>query len=186
MRKLSHVDEAGRVRMVDVSSKPAQLRRARAVGHITLSETTAALIAENNLRKGDVLTTAEIAGIQAAKRTAEWIPLCHPVPLSNVQVQARLGGNKVVVSSEAVCVGQTGVEMEALVAVSAALLTVYDMCKAVDSNMTIGNIVLVKKEKGPLAGSGSGPEDSAETPTRKARPVPRTRRGRARQPTGSP
>ena len=147
MDGLSHVDNAGRARMVDVNAKTPQLRIARASGRIAMAEATAALIAENSIKKGDVLTVAEIAGIQAAKKTGDLIPLCHPLHLGSVQVCARLDKNGVSVSSEVSCVDRTGVEMEALTAVVVALLTVYDMCKAVDKNMTIGNIVLIEKIK---------------------------------------
>jgi len=147
MDGLSHVDNAGRARMVDVNAKTPQLRIARASGRIAMAEATAALIAENNIKKGDVLTVAEIAGIQAAKKTFDLIPLCHPVAIGNVQVTAQLEKDGVVVLSEVSCVGRTGVEMEALTAVSIALLTVYDMCKAVDKNMEIGNIALIEKIK---------------------------------------
>ena len=147
MDELSHVDDEGRARMVDVDHKRPQLRIARAAGRIELAGPTVALIAENNIKKGDVLTVCEIAGIQAAKRTSDLIPLCHPLQLGHVQVKARLEENGVHVSSEVSCVGKTGVEMEALTAVSVALLTVYDMCKAVDKNMEIGSIVLVDKVK---------------------------------------
>ena len=150
MQRLSHTDEKGRARMVDVSNKPAQLRIAKATGRIRLAEATVALIADNNVKKGDVLAMAEFAGIQAAKRTAELIPLCHPLPLTNVVVTASLDTNGVAVSSEVSCIGSTGVEMEALTAVSVALLTVYDMCKAVDKNMAIKNTALVEKTKGDL------------------------------------
>ena len=147
MDHLTHVDDEGRARMVPVGHKPPVPRLARARGRITLSETTRALIADNAVKKGDVLTVAEIAGIQAAKRTSELIPLCHGLNLDHVRVVARLAEDGVVVESEAACTGPTGVEMEALTAVSVALLTVYDMCKAVDRTMTIGDIVLVEKHK---------------------------------------
>ena len=147
MSTLSHVDEEGRARMVDVGHKPPQRRLARATGRISLSPETVALIADNTLKKGDVLTVAEIAGIQAAKKTSDMIPLCHPLHLSSIKVVATLEDAGVVVTSEVSCTGPTGVEMEALCAVSAALLTVYDMCKAVDKQMTIGGIVLLEKTK---------------------------------------
>ena len=146
----SHVDEKGRVRMVDVSGKTPQLRTARASGHIKLAEATVKLIAGNSIRKGNVLTVAEIAGVQAAKRTPELIPLCHPLPITKVDVKARLHPHGVSIESEVSCIARTGVEMEALTAVSVALLTVYDMCKAVDKNMRIGEIVLLEKVKTPI------------------------------------
>jgi cyclic pyranopterin phosphate synthase len=145
--ELSHVDGEGRARMVDVGGKPEQSRRARASGRIELSADTVRLVRDNAMEKGDVLTVAEIAGVQAAKRTSELIPLCHPLPLTDVKVTASLEETGVTVTAEAACVGRTGVEMEALTAASAALLTVYDMCKAVDKNMKIGEIVLLEKTK---------------------------------------
>jgi cyclic pyranopterin monophosphate synthase len=147
MASFSHVDEEGRARMVDVGHKPDQRRIARATGEIRLTAETVALIADNNMKKGDVLTVAEIAGVQAAKRTAEWIPLCHTLPLTGIKVQAALDADGVTVTCEVSCTGPTGVEMEALTAVSAALLTVYDMCKAVDKQMVLSDIVLLEKTK---------------------------------------
>ena len=147
MKSFSHVDEEGRARMVDVGHKPDQRRVARATGKIRLTRETVALIADNDMKKGDVLTVAEIAGVQAAKRTAEWIPLCHTLPLTGIKVQAALDADGVTVASEVSCTGPTGVEMEALTAVSAALLTVYDMCKAVDKQMVLGDIGLLEKTK---------------------------------------
>lgn len=147
MSQFSHVDSQGRAKMVDVSGKTPQHRTARAVGTIALSPTTRALIRENQIAKGDVLTVAQIAGIQAAKRTGELIPLCHPLVLDKVNVQLQLTDRGVTAASEVVCVGRTGVEMEALTAVSVALLAVYDMCKAVDSEMRIEQISLVEKVK---------------------------------------
>ncbi len=137
--------------MVDVGRKPDQLRVARAAGRIALAAGTVALVRENAIRKGDVLTIAEIAGVQAAKRTGELIPLCHPLALTNVTVTATLEEDGIAVTAEARCVGRTGVEMEALTATSVALLTVYDMCKAVDKQMRIGEIVLLEKIKKDLA-----------------------------------
>ena len=147
MKKLSHIDRDGRPVMVDVSAKKNQYRVARANGRIKLAPSTVELISENRLEKGNVLTVAELAGISAAKRTFELIPLCHILILSRVGVKASVEADGVSVTSEVVCVGQTGVEMEALTAVSIALLTVYDMCKAVDKNMIIHEIVLVEKHK---------------------------------------
>ena len=144
---LSHVDEQGRARMVDVGDKPDQRRTARASGRIELAPETVSLIRENSLKKGDVLAVAEIAGIQAAKQTAALIPLCHNIVLCGIKVRARLESDGVAVESEVSSVGVTGVEMEALTAVSVALLTVYDMCKAADKNMRIGDIVLIEKTK---------------------------------------
>ena len=147
MEHLTHINKDGKARMVDVGNKPQQHRIAIAKGHITLSPETRKLIAENNMKKGDVLTVAEIAGIQAAKRTSELIPLCHTILTTKVKVKAVLDEKGVFVESEVRCIGQTGVEMEALTAVSVALLTVYDMCKAVDKNMIIENVFLVEKIK---------------------------------------
>lgn len=144
---LTHVDAEGRARMVDVSAKPSQHRVAKARGFITLDRATVSLIGENRIKKGEVLTVAEIAGIQAAKRTSGLIPLCHPLQLTTVNVEARLEDGGVSVTGTVSCIGQTGVEMEALCAVSVALLTVYDMCKAVDKKMKIGEIVLLEKSK---------------------------------------
>ncbi len=147
MDSFSHVDDKGRANMVDVGDKIPQRRVARATGSIAVSSATAAAIAENNMKKGDVLTVAQIAGIQAAKRTAELIPLCHPLILDAIDVQLKLNADSVVATSEVACVGRTGAEMEALAAVTVALLTVYDMCKALDNDMRIGDIVLLQKEK---------------------------------------
>lgn len=147
MTKLTHTDSAGNARMVDVGDKKVQLRVAKASGHIQLSPETVKLIAQNLVQKGDVLTVAEIAGIQAAKRTAELIPLCHNIVLNKVLVKAIPNDRGVTITSEVRCTGITGVEMEALTAVSVALLTIYDMCKAVDRKMVIGNIQLIEKTK---------------------------------------
>lgn len=147
MTNFSHVDSEGRAAMVDVSHKPSQLRVARATGRIVMAAATVALIEENNIKKGDVLVVAEIAGIQGAKQTAGLIPLCHPLSLTNVCVSATVEDQGVTVRCEASCVGKTGVEMEALTGVSVALLTVYDMCKAVDDTMRIEEIVLLEKTK---------------------------------------
>jgi len=150
MKKLSHVDKKGKANMVDVGNKPAQLRIAKASGFIKLSKEAIKLIKENNIKKGDALTIAEIAGIQAAKKTPELIPLCHPLQITKVDVKASLEKDGVKIISKIKCVGQTGVEMEALTAVSVALLTVYDMCKAVDKKMLIENIELIEKTKSNL------------------------------------
>jgi cyclic pyranopterin phosphate synthase len=147
MPSLSHVDDQGRARMVDVGHKPDQRRVARASGKIRLAPATVRLVAENSIKKGDVLAVAEIAGVQAAKRTADLIPLCHTLFVSGIKVAAKLDDEGVTVTAEVSCTGPTGVEMEALTAVSVALLTVYDMCKAVDKGMVIGDIVLLEKTK---------------------------------------
>ncbi len=150
MKKLSHVDNKGKANMVDVGHKPDQLRIAKASGFIKLSAETVNLIKQNEIKKGDVLTVAEIAGIQAAKKTSELIPLCHPLQLTKIDVKATLENTGVNVVTEVKCIGQTGVEMEALTAVNIALLTVYDMCKAVDKKMEMGKIKLEEKTKSDL------------------------------------
>jgi len=150
MEGLSHVDDAGRARMVDVGDKPVQRRTARASGVIKMAVETVELIAENQIRKGDVLTVAQVAGIQAAKQTAALIPLCHPLTLDSVDVRLRLLDDGAEATSEVRCTARTGAEMEALTAVSVALLTVYDMCKAVDDSMRIGEIQLLEKSKGDV------------------------------------
>jgi len=147
MGKLSHIGDDNRPSMVDVSNKPPQKRIATARGIIKLQPETLALINENKMKKGNVLLTAELAGVQSAKKTSDLIPLCHPLLLSKIDVKAVAEQDGVAVESTVICTGQTGVEMEALTAVSTALLTVYDMCKAVDKNMLIGGIVLVEKTK---------------------------------------
>ncbi|MEI6681782.1 MAG: cyclic pyranopterin monophosphate synthase MoaC [Bacteroidota bacterium] len=144
---LSHVDDLGKANMVDVSVKPVQLRTAVATGHISLQPATLDLIRENKVKKGDVITIAEIAGIQGGKRTSDLIPLCHPLLITKMDVTATLDDTGVRVTGLARCTGQTGIEMEALTAVSVALLTIYDMCKAVDKTMVIGEIKLVEKTK---------------------------------------
>ncbi len=150
MPELSHLDAENRPRMVDVSDKPDCHRLARASGRICLQPGTVRLIATSQIRKGNVLITAELAGIQAAKRTATLIPLCHNLNLGKVNVTATLLEDAVQVESEVKCVGNTGVEMEALTAVSVALLTIYDMCKAVDKQMTIADVRLLEKSKTPV------------------------------------
>ena len=147
MSDLSHIDDHGRAKMVDVSLKKPQRRMACATGTIALAETTRSLIREDQIRKGNVLGTAQIAGIQAAKRTAELIPLCHPLQLDDIAVTLAITDEGVSAESQIRYTGRTGVEMEALTAVSVALLTVYDMCKAVDKQMHIGQIILAKKVK---------------------------------------
>jgi len=147
MSELTHTGSDGKAKMVDVGDKPHQIRIAKAEGFIKLSLETCKLIQENNMKKGDVLTVAEIAGIQAAKKTADLIPLCHTLITTKVAVKATLIETGVFVTSEVKCIGQTGVEMEALTGVSVALLTIYDMCKAVDKSMIIENIRLDQKLK---------------------------------------
>lgn len=147
MKKLSHINNQGEANMVDVGEKPDQQRIARAKGIIYLQSETLDLINDNLMKKGDVLAIARIAGIQAAKQTSALIPLCHTIILNKVSVDFNIVEDGIEVFSEARCNGKTGVEMEALTAVSMACLTIYDMCKAVDKHMTIGNIQLVNKEK---------------------------------------
>lgn len=147
MKKLTHVGDSGKAKMVDVGYKPVQIRTASASGHITLGKETIRLIKENLIKKGDVLTVAEIAGIQGGKRTSDLIPLCHPLSITNIQVKTEIDGKGVLITSQVSCTGQTGVEMEALTAVSIALLTIYDMCKAVDKTMVIDQIYLIEKVK---------------------------------------
>lgn len=145
--KFSHTDDKGKANMVDVSLKNMQDRIARATGKIRLQKETIALIRENQIRKGDVLTVAEIAGIQAAKMTSTLIPLCHPLQITKAEVKAEITEEGVTVNTMVRCLGQTGVEMEALTAASTALLTIYDMCKAVDKNMVMSEITLIEKTK---------------------------------------
>ena len=147
MTEFSHIDKQGKANMVDVGHKPVQKRKATASGFIRLNSKTIELIRENNLKKGDVLTVAEIAGIQAAKKTSDLIPLCHPLPITKVSVSTTLSDEGVKAEATVSCNGQTGVEMEALTAVSVALLTIYDMCKAVDKNMVIEKVTLLEKKK---------------------------------------
>ncbi len=145
---LSHVDEAGRVRMVDVSAKPDTVREAVARGRITIGRKALALIRAGRVAKGDPLQTARLAGIMAAKRTSDLIPLCHPLPLSHVAVEIRARDDGYEIEATARTSAQTGVEMEALMAVSVAALTIYDMVKAVDKTMEIGEIRLLAKRGG--------------------------------------
>jgi cyclic pyranopterin phosphate synthase len=150
MGKLSHTDETGKVNMVDVGNKPDQLRIAIAQGFISLQPETLMLVRENLVKKGDVLAVAQIAGIQAAKITSQLIPLCHPLLLTKVDLKLQTGDTGIFAQSEVHCIGQTGVEMEALQAVSTALLTVYDMCKIVDKTMVISGIRLISKTKSDI------------------------------------
>lgn len=146
-KTLSHIDEKGKANMVDVSNKSIQKRIATAKGEILLKKDTIRLIEENQIKKGDVLKIAEFAGILAAKKTSELIPLCHPLYLTKVDVNANITETGVCIESTVICVGQTGVEMEALTAVHVGLLTIYDMCKAVDKQMIITNVTLIDKTK---------------------------------------
>ncbi len=145
MSELSHVDESGEVRMVDVGGKPLSRRRAVARAVVRVAPETVGRLA--SLPKGDALVTAKLAGIQAAKRTSELIPLCHPLPLTHIGVEIELGEAQVEIVASAETTAQTGVEMEALVAASVAALTVYDMAKAVDKGMEIGEVRLLEKTK---------------------------------------
>jgi len=143
----SHLDPTGGARMVDVGAKPDQQRTAVAEGRLTCSPKTIELLRAKALPKGDVLTVAKIAGIQAAKNTAQLIPLCHPLALSHVDVEFAVESDGIAIRATARLTGKTGVEMEALTAVSVAALTLYDMCKAVDKTMSIGGIRVVEKTK---------------------------------------
>jgi cyclic pyranopterin phosphate synthase len=147
MKELTHTDKKGKAVMVDVGNKEIQTRIARASGHILLASDTLGLIRDNLMKKGDVLTVAQLAGINAAKQTSGLIPLCHNIGLDNVKVDLSMDDTGVKVESEVRCTAKTGAEMEALTAVSVALLTIYDMCKAVDKKMIIENIGLIEKIK---------------------------------------
>ena len=146
--ELTHLDEQGRLKMVDVSGKEPTPRLARVRGEIRMDRATARLIAENKVAKGSVLEAARLAGIMAAKRTGELIPLCHPLNLTAVSVDLHVGEDRVEVEAEAKIDDRTGVEMEALVAASTALLTIYDMCKGVDRGMVISELRLMEKRGG--------------------------------------
>ncbi len=150
-REFTHVDASGKAKMVDVSEKPPVRRTAIAEGKIYLAADTIASIRNYEIRKGDVLTVARIAGISGAKRTPELIPLCHSLNLDHADVECLLEEDGVRIRGTARCTGPTGVEMEALAAVSVAALTIYDMCKAVDKRMRISDIRLLEKHKEPIA-----------------------------------
>jgi len=145
---LSHVDESGAVRMVDIGAKPMSRRRAVAVATVRMAAETALRLRE--LPKGDALATAQLAGIMAAKRTSDLIPLCHPLPLSHVDVSLEVGADRVEIRTVAETTAQTGVEMEALTAAAVAALTVYDMAKAIDKQMSVTDLALVEKSKESL------------------------------------
>ena len=147
MDRLTHFDSTGKAVMVDIGSKEIQHRSAKASGHIRLSEETLKLVEENLVKKGDVLTVAQIAGINAAKETSALIPLCHNIVLDNVKLDLHPDETGIAAESEIHCTGRTGAEMEALTAVCVALLTVYDMCKAVDKMMVIDRIMVTEKTK---------------------------------------
>ncbi|MFP6646001.1 MAG: cyclic pyranopterin monophosphate synthase MoaC [Candidatus Latescibacterota bacterium] len=146
--KLTHLDEAGRVHMVDVSAKDVTQRLATVRGEIIMAPETVRLIVDNQVAKGNVLETARLAGIMAAKRTAELIPLCHQLNLTAVDVEFTVGADRIKVETQARVADRTGVEMEALIAATVALLTIYDMCKAVDRGMIIGQVRLQEKSGG--------------------------------------
>ena len=148
MTQLSHVDDQGRIRMVDTSDKEISSRRAIASARVLMSPETVAALREHRTPKGDPLEAARLAGIMAAKRTADLIPLCHPLPLTHIEVRAELDATGVSLEAEAATKAQTGVEMEALTAVSVAALTVFDMCKALEKGMTITDIRLEHKSGG--------------------------------------
>lgn len=150
MHELSHVDTDGKARMVDVGDKPDSVREAIARGAIRMRPSTLALVRQNAVQKGDVFSVAKIAGIMAAKRTPELIPLCHPLPITGVDLVFSIdeGEGRIEIEGRACVTGKTGVEMEALTAVAVAALTIYDMCKAVDREMSIGDIRLVEKRGG--------------------------------------
>ncbi|OQX98436.1 MAG: cyclic pyranopterin monophosphate synthase MoaC [Bacteroidetes bacterium 4572_128] len=145
--EFSHLDEKGKVNMVDVGEKIIQKRIAKAIGKILLNKETIKLIKENQLKKGDLMNVAKIAGIQAAKQTSQLIPLCHNLLLTKINIKTFLENDGVIIESEIHSFGKTGVEMEALNAVSIALLTIYDMCKSTDKNMIIEKIKLTEKIK---------------------------------------
>jgi len=148
MNKLSHLDEQGRVAMVDTSAKEQTARRATASARVLMSAETVAAVRAHRTPKGDPLETARLAGIMAAKRTADLIPLCHPLPLTHIEVRAEVQDSGVYLEAEAATRAQTGVEMEALTAASVAALTIYDMCKALDKAMTITEVRLERKTGG--------------------------------------
>lgn len=152
MKRLTHIDAEGEARMVDVSRKPVSKREAVARGEVRLAAGTIALIEGQKVTKGNVLATARLAGIMAAKRTGGLIPLCHPLPISHCEVDFEIPAarDRILITATARITAQTGVEMEALTAVSVAALTIYDMCKAVDKEMAISDIRLLKKSKTPI------------------------------------
>lgn len=147
--KLTHFNEQGRAFMVDVSDKPVTARTAAAEAKVAMDEETLRRIREGNVAKGDVLAVAQVAAIQAAKKTSDWIPMCHPLPLTGINVRFQDNGiDELTIVAEVRTTGRTGVEMEALTAVSAAALTVYDMCKAIQKDMVIGSVRLLAKTGG--------------------------------------
>lgn len=163
MPELTHLDAAGAARMVDVSAKPETERRAVASGRIAMSRDAATAIGAGNVAKGDVLAAARIAGIMAAKKTGELIPLCHPLPITSVAIDLKVEEDGVVAKATITTTGRTGVEMEAMTAVSVALLTIYDMAKAIDKAMTIGGVRLLSKTGGK-SGDWHAPRSAVDTP----------------------
>ncbi len=149
--EFSHIDKAGQVTMVDVSHKPVIKRTAIATGTIYLNSKTIEMIKDGVIKKGDPMACARVAAIMSAKKTGDLIPLCHPLPIDQVQVDFHIGEDSIAIESKVITTAKTGVEMEALTAVSVAALTIYDMCKAVDKQMIIGDITLKSKKKEPLA-----------------------------------
>jgi len=149
MKRLTHIGTNGEARMVDVSTKPVQLREAVARGEVRLQKETLKLIESQSIAKGNVLATARLAGIQAAKKCGELIPLCHPLPITHCEVKFEIPNSRdrIIITASAKIAAQTGVEMEALTAVSVSALTIYDMCKAVDRRMRITDVKLVSKTK---------------------------------------
>ncbi|HMJ66427.1 MAG TPA: cyclic pyranopterin monophosphate synthase MoaC [Candidatus Binatia bacterium] len=152
MKRLTHIDDRGEARMVDVSKKPLSQREAIARGEIRVASETLTLIESHQVAKGNVLATARVAGIMAAKRTGELIPLCHPLPITHCEVEFDIprSRDRILITASARITAQTGVEMEALTAVAVAALAIYDMCKAVDPKMVISDVRLVKKTKTPM------------------------------------
>jgi cyclic pyranopterin phosphate synthase len=150
VKKLSHLDKQGKAKMVDITEKPMTLREAVAKGSVYMKAETLKLIKDKKIQKGDVFGVARVAGIMAAKRTSELIPMCHPLNITSVNIDFDLDSkkNKVDIEARVRIIGQTGVEMEALTAVSAVALTIYDMCKAVDKEMIISDIMLLEKKGG--------------------------------------
>jgi cyclic pyranopterin phosphate synthase len=157
MKSLTHIDPKGEASMVDVSAKPMLLRKAVASGEIRLDRATIKIIQSQTIAKGNVLAAARIAGILAAKKTGELIPLCHPLPLTHCEINFEIPGtrDRIIITASAKIAAQTGVEMEALTAVSVAALTIYDMCKAVDKKMRVMNVRLLSKSKLDLVGPKS-------------------------------
>ena len=168
MKRLSHIGSDGKVQMVDVAAKPQSVRIAIAAGKIKINRATAAAISRNKIAKGNVFATAQIAGIQAAKRTADLIPLCHPLSLSNVAIEFEMTSDAIAAKCTARTTAQTGVEMEALTGAAVTLLTIYDMCKAVDKEMEISEVRLVRKEKHALAALHPSRRRSAEAGDRRS------------------